>query len=131
MNEQGVIFNSNGKQLVGIEHLPEPIHQGQTNKGVIIVVGGPQTRVGSHRLFVHLARALAKQRIVVFCFDYSGAGDSEGTVSTFTDIQDDIEAAFTPLSSAIVILLSWLDGAYAMLHRPFCFTSMSALNKRR
>ncbi|PKH88464.1 hydrolase 1, exosortase A system-associated [Colwellia sp. Bg11-28] len=120
MNEQGVIFNSNGKQLVGIEHLPEPIHQGQTNKGVIIVVGGPQTRVGSHRLFVHLARALAKQGIVVFRFDYSGAGDSEGAVSTFTEIQDDIEAAihtFEQRHSDITELALWglCDAASAIL----------------
>jgi len=120
MSEQGVIFNCNGKQLVAIEHLPEPIHQGQANKGVIIVVGGPQTRVGSHRLFVHLARALAKQGIVVFRFDYSGAGDSEGTVSTFTEIQDDIDAAihtFEQRHSDITELAIWglCDAASAIL----------------
>lgn len=93
MIEQGVIFNSNNKQLIGIEHIPEPNDLTIVNKGVIIVVGGPQTRVGSHRLFVYLARALAKQGITVFRFDYSGAGDSEGNVTNFTEIQQDIDAA--------------------------------------
>ena len=120
MIEQGVIFNSNDKQLVAIEHLPESTQQGQTKKGVVIVVGGPQTRVGSHRLFVHLARALAKQGIVVFRFDYSGAGDSEGSVSTFTEIQGDIHAAmqtFQQRHSEITELTLWglCDAASAIL----------------
>ncbi|PKI17790.1 hydrolase 1, exosortase A system-associated [Colwellia sp. 12G3] len=120
MIEQGVIFNSNGKQLVAIEHLPEPSHQRQTKKGVIIVVGGPQTRVGSHRLFVDLARALANEGIAVFRFDYSGAGDSEGVVSTFTKIQEDIDAAiktFQQRHSDINELTLWglCDAASAIL----------------
>lgn len=120
MIEQGVIFNSNGKQLIAIEHFPESTHQGQSHKGVIIVVGGPQTRVGSHRLFVHLARSLAKQGIAVFRFDYSGAGDSEGSVSTFTEIQDDIDAAikiFQQRNSDITELTLWglCDAASAIL----------------
>ena len=120
MSEQGVIFNSNGKQLVAIEHLPALIHQGQTKKGVIIVVGGPQTRVGSHRLFVYLARALAKKGVVVFRFDYNGAGDSEGTVSTFTEIQHDIDAAihtFQQRHNDITELALWglCDAASAIL----------------
>lgn len=124
MKEQGVVFNSNGKQLVAIEHLPLHVaddHQNQAiKKGVIIVVGGPQTRVGSHRLFVHLARSLAKQGIVVFRFDYSGAGDSEGSVSAFTEIQHDIAAAiqtFQQRHSDITELALWglCDAASAIL----------------
>lgn len=120
MSEQGVIFNSNGKQLVAIEHLPELVAQEQPKKGMIIVVGGPQTRVGSHRLFVYLARALAKKGVTVFRFDYSGAGDSEGTVSTFSDIQDDIDAAiktFQLRHSDITDLALWglCDAASAIL----------------
>jgi len=120
MREQGVIFNSNGKQLIAIEHLPLPTNQNHPNKGVIIVVGGPQTRVGSHRLFVHLARALAEQGIVVFRFDYTGAGDSEGAVSSFTEIQPDINAAiqvFQQRHSDITELTLWglCDAASAIL----------------
>lgn len=120
MSEQGVIFKSNGKQLIAIEHLPEVDHQEQPKKGMIIVVGGPQTRVGSHRLFVYLARALAKQGVTVFRFDYTGAGDSEGAVNTFTDIQEDIEAAiniFEQRHSEISELALWglCDAASAIL----------------
>lgn len=120
MSEQGVIFTSNDKQLVAIEHLPEPVHQGQSKKGVIIVVGGPKTRVGSHRLFVYLARALAKKGITVFRFDYNGAGDSEGAISIFTDIQNDIDSAiqtFQQRHSDITELALWglCDAASAIL----------------
>ncbi len=94
MSEQGVIFSSAGKQLVAIEHLPtNKLTNTYNTQGLVIVVGGPQTRVGSHRLFVHLARALAEQGITVFRFDYSGAGDSEGKLTEFTAIQTDIAAA--------------------------------------
>lgn len=120
MKEQGVIFNSNGQQLIAIEHLPLSTTEGVNKKGVIIVVGGPQTRVGSHRLFVQLARALAKQGVVVFRFDYSGAGDSEGKVSAFTDIQADIDAAINTFEQRhpdIIELSLWglCDAASAIL----------------
>lgn len=93
MAEQAVTFTSRDKQLVAIEHLAEP--NAFSNRGVIIVVGGPQTRVGSHRLFVYLARALASEGISVFRFDYTGAGDSEGDITNFTEIQEDIDAAIS------------------------------------
>lgn len=89
MTEHGVIFHSRNKQLVAIEHQAAE----KSTQGLVLVVGGPQTRVGSHRLFVHIARALAKQGVHVFRFDYTGAGDSEGEVTQFTDIQADIDAA--------------------------------------
>lgn len=98
MLEQGVVFQSKDKQLIAIEHLPEENNKAHSHKGVVLVVGGPQTRVGSHRLFVYLARALAEQGIAVFRFDYSGAGDSEGEVTSFTNIQADIDAAITCFS---------------------------------
>ena len=126
MIEQGVIFNSQGKQLIAIEHLPSSAMasvtstQRQPKKGLIIVVGGPQTRVGSHRLFVYLARALAKKGITVFRFDYSGAGDSEGELSSFTEIQHDLDAAiqtFKTRHSDITELALWglCDAASAIL----------------
>lgn len=120
MKEQGIIFNSNGRQLIAIEHLPLSTAQGSAKKGVVIVVGGPQTRVGSHRLFVQLARILAKQGVAVFRFDYSGAGDSEGKVSAFTDIQADIHAAINTFSQRhpdITELSLWglCDAASAIL----------------
>ena len=45
--------------LIGILHRPERPRR----TGVVIVVGGPQYRVGSHRQFTLLARYLAEQRL--------------------------------------------------------------------
>jgi exosortase A-associated hydrolase 1 len=93
MLETPVVFTSRDQQLVGIEHTPTHKSEKNDNIGVLIVVGGPQTRVGSHRLFVQLARSLAEQGYYVFRFDYTGAGDSEGGITEFTGIQADIDAA--------------------------------------
>jgi len=118
MTEQVVTFHSREKQLIAIEHVGES--NSVSHRGVIIVVGGPQTRVGSHRLFVHLARALAAKGVSVFRFDYTGAGDSEGNVTGFTNIQADIDAAincFSKRNIEITELSLWglCDAASAIL----------------
>jgi len=84
-----IVFSSAANSLVGIIHQSEL----QSNKGVIIVVGGPQTRVGSHRAFVELARFLARNGVNVLRFDYTGAGDSDGKPAHFTEVAKDIDAA--------------------------------------
>ncbi len=88
--------------------------------GVVIVVGGPQYRVGSHRQFVLLARALAAQGVAVLRFDYRGMGDSDGTARTFEDVDTDIRAAIDALLIALpsvgrVYLWGLCDGASAAL----------------
>ena len=88
INEIPVSFMCGNDLLHGI------IHQApNANTGVIIVVGGPQTRHGSHRSFVELARFLASNGISVLRFDYRGAGDSEGEIQSFEQTPIDIEAA--------------------------------------
>jgi hypothetical protein len=57
MNEIPLVFTSQNKRLVGIIHQPEETF----TQGLLLIVGGPQTRVGSHRQFLLLARALAKR----------------------------------------------------------------------
>ncbi len=86
-----IVFPSGNHSLVGIIHQSEQ----PSTKGVVIVVGGPQTRVGSHRAFVELARFLARNGVNVFRFDYTGAGDSDGKPAHFTEVVNDIEAAVT------------------------------------
>ncbi len=77
------------EQLLGIVHHPEPAAE----VGMVLVVGGPQYRVGSHRQFVQLSRALARQGIASMRFDYRGMGDSEGEKQPFDAICADIRAA--------------------------------------
>ncbi len=88
--EEPVIFTSDENSLVGIVHVPPTL---VTTTGVVIVVGGPQTRVGSHRQFVLLARALCQAGIAVFRYDQHGMGDSEGEPGTFLDGCPDLQAA--------------------------------------
>lgn len=115
--ERALTFSCHGERLVGILHTPE----GDTlNTGVVVVVGGPQYRVGSHRQFVMLARQLAPQGYPVLRFDYRGLGDSEGEPRDFEDIDADIRAAVDTLCAAVpqldsVVIWGLCDAASAAL----------------
>jgi exosortase A-associated hydrolase 1 len=84
------MFECRGDTLIGILHSPACPAR---HVGVLVIVGGPQYRVGSHRQFVLFARALAEAGFAVLRFDYRGMGDSEGGVRVFDDVGDDIAAA--------------------------------------
>lgn len=84
--ERALSFTCNDSWLYGILSLPEKV----ASRGVLIVVGGPQYRVGSHRQFTLLARNLAAHGVPVMRFDYRGMGDSEGDARGFERIKDDI-----------------------------------------
>ena len=88
-SEQPITFTQGEYNLHGVFSMPEK----QARTAVVIVVGGPQFRIGSHRQFVLLARYLAEQGIMVLRFDYSGMGYSEGPAKGFYEIDDDILAA--------------------------------------
>lgn len=87
--ERPLAFPCQGDWLYGILSLPTA----SAARGVLIVVGGPQYRVGSHRQFTLLARHLAAHGIPTMRFDYRGMGDSQGDARSFEDINDDIRAA--------------------------------------
>jgi uncharacterized protein len=114
--EHALSFACAGEELLGIVTAPEqpkPI-------GVLIAVGGPQYRVGSHRQFLLLARALAKAGYPVMRFDYRGMGDSTGDLRDFEAVNDDIAAginAFRQQSPDIVKIVLWglCDAASASL----------------
>jgi len=90
MSEQRALaFDCAGDRLYGVLDLPAAPHQ----RGVLVVVGGPQYRAGSHRQFTLLARSLAAQGIAAMRFDYRGMGDSEGVMRDFETVDDDLKAA--------------------------------------
>ena len=86
---------------------------------VVLVVGAPQYRVGSHRHFVLLARELAAAGYPVLRFDYRGMGDSDGRFIGFEGVDDDIKAAIDTLCATLpeteqVALWGLCDGAAAI-----------------
>ena len=88
-NESPIVFECQGDKLVGIIHASAS----KNNIGVLIVVGGPQYRVGSHRQFVLLSRFLAKHGFPAMRFDVRGMGDAGGEQRNFDVLDDDIKAA--------------------------------------
>ncbi|HWJ93213.1 MAG TPA: hydrolase 1, exosortase A system-associated, partial [Telluria sp.] len=114
LEDRALAFPCQGDTLYGILSLPA-----QPNpRGVLVIVGGPQYRAGSHRQFTLLARALADAGIPALRFDYRGMGDSEGAQRGFEHVRDDIRAAIdsfmaeTPGLSEVV-LWGLCDGATA------------------
>ena len=91
--EQAFTFDCQGKALLGILHVGEA----HARRGVLVVVGGPQYRVGSHRQFVLLARALAAAGFPTLRFDYRGMGDADGEARDFEAVSDDLKAAVDAL----------------------------------
>ncbi len=92
--ETPVVFNNGEKQLLGIIHQPENTTAATSSStGVVIVVGGPQYRIGSHRQFIKLSRYLAKNGFSSIRFDCAGMGDSSGEFESFLNISADIRSA--------------------------------------
>ena len=94
VREDAVLFQCEGESLVGILHVPE---REPARIGVLVIVGGPQYRVGSHRQFVLMARALAQSGYAVLRFDYRGMGDSDGEMRTFESVASDVRVAIDEL----------------------------------
>ena len=114
--EQTVTFACEQDTLAGILATPDVA----ASTGVIVIVGGPQYRAGSHRQFVLLSRALAAAGYPVLRFDYRGMGDSEGQQRDFLAVGADIAAAIDALQAHMpwvkrVGLWGLCDGASAAL----------------
>ena len=115
--EEAIAFDCEGEHLVGI--LSKPKHSCR-HTGVLIVVGGPQYRAGSHRQFVQLARELADRGWPCLRFDARGMGDSTGPLTGFEGVTADIEAALSSFRRAApglhrVVLWGLCDAASAAL----------------
>jgi exosortase A-associated hydrolase 1 len=98
MRESVLGFACEGEPLVGI--LAEPSDGTVADVGVLIIVGGPQYRVGSHRQFTLLARHLAANGFAALRFDYRSMGDSPGETRDFLGVDADIAAAIDALLAA-------------------------------
>jgi len=115
--ETAAWFDCAGERLLGL--LSTPAHR-DGDTGVLVVVGGPQYRAGSHRQFVALARRLASAGYPCLRFDVRGMGDSEGAQRSFEALDEDISAAIDHLFSSCpslrrIVLWGLCDGASAAL----------------
>lgn len=115
--EKALALPCHGTWLVGVASLPAPPAAAHP-RGVLVVVGGPQYRAGSHRQFTLLARALAEQGIPTMRFDVRGMGDSGGDALGFEDQEADIRTAIDGFLAAVpdmreVVLWGLCDGASA------------------
>jgi uncharacterized protein len=117
MKESILRIDCEGTPLVGI--LAEP-DDAPAEIGVLIIVGGPQYRAGSHRQFTLLARHLAANGFAALRFDYRSMGDSPGDTRDFLGVDADIAAAIDALLAARpalkrVVLWGLCDAASAAL----------------
>lgn len=107
------VYSVEQRQCMGI------FHYSTGEIGVLLVVGGPQYRVGSHRQFVVMSRALAEAGIPSFRFDVRGMGDSTGTKQAFYDLDEDITEALNQFEKISglkqFVILGLCDGASASM----------------
>lgn len=118
VREDALVFDCAGDTLVGVLALPES----PAAVGVVVVVGGPQYRAGSHRQFVLLARFLAANGLACLRFDYRGMGDATGSARDFEAVDQDIAAATDAIFERVgglrkVVLWGLCDGASAACFR--------------
>lgn len=115
--ERPLRFACGDDWLFGVLHTPATP---ATDTGLLVVVGGPQYRAGSHRQFTQLARHAARRGVPVLRFDVRGMGDSTGSLRPFDMLDDDIGAAIDALLAhgpglRRVVLWGLCDGASASL----------------
>jgi uncharacterized protein len=132
LREKAIVFPCGSEQLMAIVNRPsQPLP-----RGVLVIVGGPQYRVGSHRQFTLLCRALAGHGIASMRVDYRGMGDSQGAMRNFEDIESDIRAASDQFCVEVpevseVVIWGLCDAASAALmyaHKDQRVTGLVLLN---
>lgn len=114
VRERACSFTCEGEHLVGVVH---PAGKPR-DLLVLIVVGGPQYRIGAHRQFVDLARRLAAAQFPAMRFDYRGLGDATGDLAGFemagADIRAAIDTGLAETGARRVVLWGLCDAASAI-----------------
>jgi exosortase A-associated hydrolase 1 len=82
-----ITFSCAGDELAG------SIDAADGATGLVMVTGGSQTRVGSHRMYERLGKALAEKGYSCLRYDRRGVGDSAGEDPGFRGSGADIAAA--------------------------------------
>lgn len=115
--DRALLIPCQGERMLAV--LSEPAELTAGNIGILVIVGGPQYRAGSHRQFTLLGRALASQGLPSLRLDYRGMGDAEGDKRDFEAVSEDVGAAIDAFVQAAgvegVVLWGLCDGASAAL----------------
>jgi uncharacterized protein len=103
-------------QLTAMLHLPKS----EAKSAILMIAGGTDYRIGSHRSYVRLAMAFAAAGHAVMRLDVAGMGDSSGTYAGFERQGGDIASAIATLRQRLlpntkIILWGQCDGASASL----------------
>ncbi len=117
--EQPLFFELGNDRLFGMFHLPD---EGPPRHGVVICHALAEEKLWSHRVFVTLARELAKRGIATLRFDFRGEGESDlefEHAGIETRIQDAVRATEVllqkePSLRAVTLLGHRLGGAIAL-----------------
>ena len=112
--QRPVVFECADETLLGIAAIPDC----PADVGVLVIVGGAQYRIGSHRQFLLLSRQLAGEGIACMRFDFRGMGDGSGALRDFEGGGEDIRAALDVFSKTYpslqrVVLWGLCDAASA------------------
>lgn len=105
----------------GEDVLAGSLDEASGTTGVLLVTGGTQTRVGSHRMYERLAKHLSDHAFPCLRYDRRGVGDSSGDDPDFRGSAEDLKAAADTLRSEgkveRIIGFGLCDGATTlMLH---------------
>jgi uncharacterized protein len=117
--DHALAFACEGEQLIGV--LSTDVHGSRdASAALLVVVGGPQVKSGSHRQFTTLCRHVAESGVPAMRFDVRGMGDSSGAQRSFEQLDADIAAAIDTLHQRLpalqrVVLWGLCDGASAAL----------------
>ncbi len=103
----------------GEAELAGSLDEADGKTGVLLVIGGSQTRTGSHRMYERLAKALAEKGYPCFRYDRRGVGDSSGEDPGFRGSGPDLKAAAATFREQIpglerMIGFGLCDGASAL-----------------
>jgi exosortase A-associated hydrolase 2 len=96
MNETPLFFSNDNQRLFGILH---NAGAAQKKYGWVFCHPFAEEKLWAHRVYVSMARELAKKSYPVLRFDYRGYGDSEGRFEDYTidDQLADIDCAISTL----------------------------------
>lgn len=90
--QKAVEITHNGQILRGMEHIPDV----NKSPAVILFHGFTGTKLEPHRMFLKISRALEKEGIASFRFDFLGSGESDGDFEDMT-VMSELRQAHTIL----------------------------------